>query len=141
MFLKQGNYQWIYVCQETLHFRICKKKGKSQFAVFYLAPEALTCRLLLKLKNELKIYIMYICVFGIAISITHVGILMEELCSELNLDFKVRFSPSKKLLFVSMIALQKWWKMLLFFTPKTLFVLKIFEYLFWLLRHVEKRLD
>ena len=141
MFLKQGNYQWIYVCQETLHFRICKKKDKRQFAVFYLAPETWTCRSLLKLKNELKIYIMYVYVFRIVISITHVGILMEELCFEIKLDFKVRFLPSKKLLFVSMIALQKWWKMLLFFVSKTLFVLKIFEFLFWLLGHVEKLLD
>ena len=35
MFLKQGNYQKIYVCQETLHFRICKKKNESKFENFF----------------------------------------------------------------------------------------------------------
>ena len=28
---KQGNYSETYVCQETLHFEICKMKDKSQF--------------------------------------------------------------------------------------------------------------
>ena len=66
--------------QETLHFRIFKKKDKSQFAdFFYLTPEAWTaCRLLLKIKNELKIHIMYIWVLGLDIFVTHVCILMEE---------------------------------------------------------------
>ena len=36
MFLKQGKYQETYVCQETLHFRICIKKGKSQFVDFFI---------------------------------------------------------------------------------------------------------
>ena len=42
----------------------------------------IVCRLLSKVKNELKIYIIYICDFGIDISITHVCILMEELYFE-----------------------------------------------------------
>ena len=33
--LKQGNYQQTYVCQETLDFKICKKKDKSQFLIFF----------------------------------------------------------------------------------------------------------
>ena len=41
-------------------------------------------------------------------------------------------------LLVSMIALQKWWKMHFFFILKALFVLKIFKFLSWLFRHVEK---
>ena len=41
MFLKQGNYQKTYVCHETLHFKICKKKDKNQFADFsYLVSKA-----------------------------------------------------------------------------------------------------
>ena len=45
--------------------------------------------------------------------------------------------PGKKmLLFASMIALQKWWKML--FYLKALFVLKIYKFLSWLLVHVQK---
>ena len=62
----------------------CKSKGKSQFSdFFHLASEAWTvCKLLSKVKNELKIDIMYICDFGIDISITHVCVLMEELCFE-----------------------------------------------------------
>ena len=35
MFLKQGNYQKDYVYQETLHFRICQNKNKSQFSDFF----------------------------------------------------------------------------------------------------------
>ena len=35
MSLKQGNYQQTYVCQETLHLEICKKKDKSQFLIFF----------------------------------------------------------------------------------------------------------
>ena len=60
------------------------KKDKSHFAdFFYLASEAwIVCRILSKVKNELKIYIIYICDFGIDISITHVCILMEELYFE-----------------------------------------------------------
>ena len=47
------------------------KKDKSHFAdFFYLASEAwIVCRLLSKVKNELKIYLIYICDFDI--SITH----------------------------------------------------------------------
>ena len=41
MFLKQGKFQYAYVCQYTLHFKLCKRKGKSQFeeilSFFYLA--------------------------------------------------------------------------------------------------------
>ena len=61
------------------------KKDKSHFAdFFYLASEAwIVCRILSKVKNELKIYIIYICEFGIDISITHVCILMEELYFDL----------------------------------------------------------
>ena len=45
--------------------------------------------------------------------------------------------PEKKmLLFASMIALQKWWKML--FYLKALFVLKIYKFLSWLFGHVQK---
>ena len=56
------------------------KKDKSHFAdFFYLASEAwIVCRILSKVKNELKIYIIYI----YDISITHVCILMEELYFE-----------------------------------------------------------
>ena len=48
------------------------KKDKSHFAdLFYLASEAwIVCRILSKVKNKLKIYIIYICDFGIGISIT-----------------------------------------------------------------------
>ena len=31
---KQGNYQYTYVCRETLYFKICKK-NKIQFAGFF----------------------------------------------------------------------------------------------------------
>ena len=60
------------------------KKDKSHFAdFFYLALEAwIECRILSKVKNESKIYIIHICHFGINISITHVYILMEELYFE-----------------------------------------------------------
>ena len=60
------------------------KKGKSHFAdFFYLTSEAgIICRILSKVKNELKIDIIYICDFGIDISITHVYILMEKLYFE-----------------------------------------------------------
>ena len=54
---------------------ICKiKKTKATFQIFfYLASEAwIVCRLLPKVKNELKIYLIYICDFEIDISITHV---------------------------------------------------------------------
>ena len=46
------------------------KKDKSHFAdFFYLASEAwIVCRILSKVKNELKIDIIYICDFGIDIS-------------------------------------------------------------------------
>ena len=59
------------------------KKDKSHFADFFdLTWEAwIVCRIS-KVKNELKIYIIYICDFGINISITHVCILMEELYFE-----------------------------------------------------------
>ena len=52
------------------------KKDKSHFAGFFdLASEAWTiCRILSKVKNGLKIYIIYICDFGIDYSITHVCI-------------------------------------------------------------------
>ena len=60
-----------------------KRKTKATCRFFYLASEAwIVCRLLSKVKNELKIYIIYICDFGIDISITHVCILMEELYFE-----------------------------------------------------------
>ena len=63
MFLKQENY----------HF--------ADFS--YLSSEAgIVCRILSKVKNESKIYIIYICDFGIDISITHVCILMKELYFE-----------------------------------------------------------
>ena len=56
--------------------------------------------------------------------------------------FKVGPSPSKFFcLFAYIIALQKKWKMLYlkkYFILKALFVLKIFEFLFWLFGHVEK---
>ena len=60
------------------------KKDKSHFAdFFYLASEAwIVCRILSKVKNDLKIYIIYISDFGIDISIAHVCILMEELYFE-----------------------------------------------------------
>ena len=47
---------------------------------FYLASEAwIVCRILSKRKNGLKMCIIYICDFGIDVSISHVCILMEEL--------------------------------------------------------------
>ena len=46
--------------------------------------------------------------------------------------------PLKKKLFASMIAIQKWWKMLFYFTWTALFVLKIFKILSRLFGHVEK---
>ena len=63
---------------------MCKKKNKSHFAdFFYLASKAwIVCSLLSKVKNELNIFIIYICDFGIDISITHVCILIEELFCE-----------------------------------------------------------
>ena len=60
-----------------------KKRQKSLCRLFDLVPESLiVCRILSKVKNELKIYAIYICDFGIDISITHVCILMEELYFE-----------------------------------------------------------
>ena len=61
-----------------------KKKKKNHFAdFFYLASEAwIVYRILSKVKNELKIYIIYICNFGIDICITDVCILMEKLYFE-----------------------------------------------------------
>ena len=55
-----------------------QKKDKSHFAdLLYLASKAwIVCRLLSKVKNELKIHIIYIGDFGIDISITQVCILM-----------------------------------------------------------------
>ena len=60
------------------------KKGKSHLADFFcLTSEAgIICRILSKVKNKLKIDIIYICDFGIDISITHVYILMEKLYFE-----------------------------------------------------------
>ena len=57
------------------------KKDKSHFAdFFYLASEAwIVCRLLSKVKNELKKYIIYSCDFGIDIFINYVYLLIEEL--------------------------------------------------------------
>ena len=57
-----------------------KKRQKPLYRFFfYLASEAwILCRILSKVKNELKMYIIYICDFGINISITHVYTLMEE---------------------------------------------------------------
>ena len=67
------------------------KKDKNHFAdFFYLASRAwIICRILSKVKNELKIYVIYICDFGIDISITHVYISMEELCSEFEKTYKL----------------------------------------------------
>ena len=58
------------------------KKVKSHFAdFFYLASEAwIVYRILSKVKNKLKI--IYICDFGIDISISNACILMEELYFE-----------------------------------------------------------
>ena len=57
-----------------------KRKIKATLQIFYLASEAwIVCRLLSKVKNELKIYKIYIYDFGIDISISHVCILKEEL--------------------------------------------------------------
>ena len=60
------------------------KKEKGGFAdFFYQASEAwIVCKILSKVKNELKKYIIYICDFGINISISQVCILMEELYFE-----------------------------------------------------------
>ena len=53
--------------------------------------------------------------------------------------FEVGLSPSNNFfLFASMIALQKWWKVLFYFILKALFVLKIFKFLSWLFGYVEK---
>ena len=58
---------------------VTKKKKVALQIFFYLASEAwIVCRTLLKLKNELKINIIYIRDFEIDISTTHVCILMEE---------------------------------------------------------------
>ena len=60
-----------------------KKRQNSLYRFFDLLPESLiVCRILSKVKNELKIYVIYICDVGIDISITHVCILMEELYIE-----------------------------------------------------------
>ena len=61
-----------------------KNKTKASLQIFfYLASEAgIVCRILSKVKNELKIVVICICDFGIDISITHVCILMEELYFE-----------------------------------------------------------
>ena len=55
------------------------KKTKTPLQIFfYLASEAwIVCRILSKVKNELKIYIIYICDFRNYITLTHVCILME----------------------------------------------------------------
>ena len=60
------------------------KKDKSHFAdFFYLASEAwIVCRILSKVKNELKIYIIYICDFRTDIFITHVCVwILKKLIS------------------------------------------------------------
>ena len=54
------------------------------------------------------------------------------------LHLKVSCLPKKTLLFASMIALQKWWKMLFYFILKVLFILKIYKFLSWLFGHVGK---
>ena len=78
------------------------KKDKSHFAdFFYLASEAwIVCRILSKVKNDLKLYKIYICDFEIDISVTHVCILMEELYFEFSktykLDFKRHFEKNPK---------------------------------------------
>ena len=60
-----------------------KRKTKATCRFFYLASEAwIVCRLLSKVKNELKKYIIYLYDFGIGMSITHVYLLMEELYFE-----------------------------------------------------------
>ena len=71
-----------------------KRRTKAALQIFLnLASEAwIVCRLLSKVKNELKIYIIYICDFGIEISITHVCILTEEL-----FDFKGHLKELQKL--------------------------------------------
>ena len=65
-------------------FEYVKKKDKSHFAdFFYLTSEAwIVCRVLSKVKNGLKICIIYICDFGIDIFITNVFILIVELYFE-----------------------------------------------------------
>ena len=62
-----------------------ERKTKATLQVFLSGSEAwIACRLLSKVKNELKKNIIYSCVFGIDISTTHVYLLMEEL----NFEFK-----------------------------------------------------
>ena len=79
-----------------------KRKTKATLQIFfYLTSEAsIVCRLLWKVKNELKIYIISICEFGINISIPHVCIMMEELYFEFHkiykLDFKRHFGKNSK---------------------------------------------
>ena len=60
-----------------------KKKTKATLQIFYVTFEALmVCKILSKVKNELKIDITYICDFGIDISIPQVCILKGELYFE-----------------------------------------------------------
>ena len=57
-----------------------KRKAKANLQIFLSGK--LLCRLLSKVKNDSKKYIIYLCDFGIGISITHVYLLMEELYFE-----------------------------------------------------------
>ena len=88
MFLKQGNYQVSTINNCILEYI---KKDKSHFADFFcLASEAwIVCTILSKVKNELKIHIIYICDFEINISITHVYILMEELICNFEINISI----------------------------------------------------
>ena len=56
--------------------------------------------IIIKSKNELKIYMIYICDFGIDISITRVCVLMEESSFEFQetykLDFRGHFGENSK---------------------------------------------
>ena len=80
MFLEQGNDQ---LSVNNCILEYVKKRQKPLCRFSHLTLEAwIACRILLKVKNKLKIYTIYICDFGIDISITHVCILMEELYFE-----------------------------------------------------------
>ena len=57
-----------------------KERQKPIYRFFYLASEAwIVCKLLSKVKNKFKKYIIYLCDFGIDIFITDVYLLIEEL--------------------------------------------------------------
>ena len=59
-----------------------------------------------------------------------------------HIAFKMGLSPSKKVVFICFN--ERLWKIMnnaLYFILKALFVLEIFQYLFWLFGYVGKRLD